>query len=304
MTGQHVASGGGAADAVPATPGVRRPSPRHHVAAVSALILTVAIAWSALTFGPGLAGGAGPGAISGEDRGVLLTFGTLVAGALLLAAILRRPIALGRRRPWLIVMALPAGAVGVSAALGLSALAGAAGIAGSRPPTGAASLMIGGLVLLWAAFAEELLFRSVLQPVLARAWGVAAALVLTAGAFTLTHYLGGWRDPVSLLNIFLAGSWFGVLAWRTGGVLAPTLAHFGWNGAEALLLGVSPNPGIGSHGSIADIDLSGPAILGGSGEGLNASLTATIILILLIVAGGWRWRGGPDRERTILRAGQ
>jgi membrane protease YdiL (CAAX protease family) len=269
------------------------------------LILTIAIAWSALVFGPGLADRAGPltAPISGEDRAVLLTFGTLIGGALLLAAVLRQPIALGVRAPWLIA-ALPAGAIGVCAAVGLSALAGAAAFAPDHASPGLATLMIGSLVVLWAAFAEELLFRCVLQPVLARAWGVAAGLVVTATAFTLTHYLGGWRDPVSLLNIFIAGSWFGVLAWRSGGLLAPMLAHFGWNGAEALVLGASPNPGIGAHGSIADVELFGPAILGGSSEGLNASLTATIILAILVALCGWRRRPGSDRRTVTLGAGQ
>jgi membrane protease YdiL (CAAX protease family) len=278
----------------------------RQIAAVLALVLTVAIAWMALVFGPGLADRAIPLStlISGEDGAALLTFGALIVGALLLAAVLRQRMMLGLNARWLSAGALPAGALGVSAATGLSALAGAAAFAPDPAWAGAGTLMIGSLVVLWAAFAEELLFRCVLQPVLARAWGIGAGLVLTATAFTLTHYLGGWRDPVSLLNIFLAGWWFGVLAWRCGGLLAPTLAHFGWNGAEALILGASPNPGVGSHGSVTDIDLFGPAILGGSSEGLNASLTATIILVFLAVACGWRWRTGSDRETVILRAGQ
>ena len=65
-------------------------------------------------------------------------------------------------------------------------------------------------------------------------------------------------------------------------MLAPLLAHVGWNGAEALLFGASPNPGIGAYGSILDVDLAGPALLGGSADGLNASLTATAMLVMLI----------------------
>jgi membrane protease YdiL (CAAX protease family) len=280
---------------------------RDHLHAVLALILTIAIAWAALSFVPDLADRlayVGPQAARvAEDRTVLLTFGAVIVGAIILAAILRQPITAGRRAPWLIAAALPAGALGVTAAIGLSALAGAAELVPNHRPAAAATLLLGALVVIWAAFAEELLFRGVLQPVLARAWGVPAALAIAALAFAVPHYLGGWRDPVSLVNIVLAGLWFGVLALRTGGLLAPTLAHFGWNGAESLILGASPNPGLGAHGSIADIDLVGRAFLGGSGEGLNASLTGTLVLAGLALACGWQRTRAASAKRG-LRAGQ
>ena len=62
--------------------------------------------------------------------------------------------------------------------------------------------------------------------------------------------VGGWGHPVSLLNILLAGIWFGLLALRTGGLLAPILAHFGYNWAEEMIFGASPNPGVGAFGSV------------------------------------------------------
>ncbi len=95
--------------------------------------------------------------------------------------------------------------------------------------------------------------------------------------------MGGWRDPVSLLNITLAGVWFGLLAWRTGGILAPTLAHAGYNWAEEMLFGASPNPGVGPFGALFDADLTGSVRLGGSADGLNASLLLTAVLIAIIL---------------------
>jgi uncharacterized protein len=100
----------------------------------------------------------------------------------------------------------------------------------------------------------------------------------------------------SLLNITLAGGWFGLLAWRTGGILAPTLAHAGYNWAEEMLFGATPNPGISPFGALFDVDLTGPVRLGGSADGLNASLLLTAVLAAIILP--LLLRGSPGRAQA------
>ena len=56
-----------------------------------------------------------------------------------------------------------------------------------------------------------------------------------------------------------------------------------WNGTEQLMLGLDPNPGVGSFGTLLDFDLTGPSIWGGSEEGLNASLAMSVALAVLLV---------------------
>lgn len=187
--------------------------------------------------------------------------------------------------------ALPAG-IGAVALVLASAWAG--GVALGRPHAGVADgelYTLGTLLVLLGVISEELLFRGLLQPVLVRAWGAVAGVLISSLAFVVIHMIGGWAHPVSLLNILLAGIWFGLLGLRTGGLLAPILAHFGYNWAEEMIFGASPNPGIGSFGSIFDVDLVGPTIWGGSLEGLNASLAVSVVLIALIIPlapGVWR----------------
>jgi len=177
-------------------------------------------------------------------------------------------------------------ATGVGAVVLLIGIAWATGVA--RPaarsfPGGSAWLLgAGTLLILLQVAAEELLFRGLLQPLLARVWGGAIAVAVAALGFAAVHFAGGWRDPISLVNIVLAGAWFGLLAWRTGGLAASVMAHFGYNWSEEMLFGASPNPGRGAFGSIVDLDLSGPAIWGGSVEGLNASVVLSLVLVLLI----------------------
>lgn len=205
---------------------------------------------------------------------VMLTLGgMLIAGA-------RVPSAVGPVR--VSIAAFAAGAAAVAVAL---LAAGAAGEARVHPGAMAAgAFTVGTLLILLGVTAEELLLRGLLQPVLVRAWGAWAGVSACALAFAAIHVAGGWQHPVSLLNIVLAGIWFGVLALRTGGLVAPILAHFAYNWTEELLFGASPNPGATSFGSAIDVDLFGSAIWGGSVEGLNASIAVSLLLVALIVA--------------------
>ena len=88
---------------------------------------------------------------------------------------------------------------------------------------------------------------------------------------------------MSVLNLFLGGLLFGVLAARFNGIAAAFAAHFSWNWAEQLVLGLDPNPGSGSFGSILNFDLVGSAWWGGSKEGLNASIAMTFALAIILV---------------------
>jgi membrane protease YdiL (CAAX protease family) len=212
----------------------------------------------------------------------------MILMALAGAVLLRQPMTAGARPASLVLTALPVGCFGVAAAIALEWLGGfvAPGAAGGVAAAG--PFLLGSLIFLVRVGSEEVLLRGLLQPVLARAWGPAAGIMVSAGVFTLIHVAGGWRDPVSLTNITLAGIWFGLLAYRTGGILAPTLAHFGWNWTEEMLFGATPNPGIGAFGSAIDVDLVGPAIWGGSVDGLNASLVTCLVLALIILPLVWR----------------
>ena len=151
------------------------------------------------------------------------------------------------------------------------------------------SIIAGTLLVLFQAGAEEVYFRGWLQPVLVRAWGRLAGVLVTAAAFAILHLSGGERSLTTLLNLVLGGLLFGLLAQRSGGILMSTAAHFGWNWAEIIVLGLAPNPGIGSFGALVDLDITGSALWGGSAEGLNASLAMTFVLTaLLLPAIAWR----------------
>ena len=146
-------------------------------------------------------------------------------------------------------------------------------------------LILGTAIVLLGVAAEELLFRgwllSALQDMLGSSW----AVLLSAIAFSGFHWWAGGAaaDVVSLANLLLGGMWFGLLAVRSGGILAPMAAHFAWNASESIVFGLDPNPGVDELGALTNYDLVGLPMWGGSGEGLNASIAMTFVLAALVV---------------------
>ena len=85
-------------------------------------------------------------------------------------------------------------------------------------------------------FMEELFFRGLLYPVLARRLGVGWGVVLTALPFGLMHmFQYGYAWGVVLL-IFLMGVACTVVRAVTGSVASSFLVHVGYNATEMLLL--------------------------------------------------------------------
>jgi membrane protease YdiL (CAAX protease family) len=74
------------------------------------------------------------------------------------------------------------------------------------------------------AVAEELLFRGVVQPALIRRVGPTLGILLTAFLFAIYHL-----NPWIFLPLFIVGTFFGFLAYKTGTFWAGALAHFGNN---------------------------------------------------------------------------
>jgi len=80
-----------------------------------------------------------------------------------------------------------------------------------------------------APLLEELFFRGLLYPLLRRAFGLIAAVLLTAAAFAAIHgaQLGLAWAPV--LSIFVVGVVFTMVRVRTNSVAASFLMHCGYN---------------------------------------------------------------------------
>jgi membrane protease YdiL (CAAX protease family) len=176
-----------------------------------------------------------------------------------------------------------------------SAIAQVASTESALPPV-YVWLLAGTVLTIIQCSAEEMLLRGWLQPVLAEHWHSWVAVIAAALVFAALHLLGGARSPLTLVNLLLAGIFFGLLALRTGGIAAPIAAHFAWNWSEALLLGLDVNPGVGSYGALFNLELSGSSWWGGSQEGLNSSIGVTFVLVALVI--GCAGPFGQGRARS------
>ncbi|HXJ00772.1 MAG TPA: CPBP family intramembrane glutamic endopeptidase, partial [Micropepsaceae bacterium] len=113
-------------------------------------------------------------------------------------------------------------------------------------------MVLAAALTIFQAFGEEGFFRGWLQPIVAADWGPTAGLAVTAAIFAAAHAFAQVLGPIALLNIFLAGLVFGLLALRTGGLIAPFAAHWTWNWLEQSVMGLVPNPGVDSLGAFFD----------------------------------------------------
>jgi uncharacterized protein len=92
-----------------------------------------------------------------------------------------------------------------------------------------AVIVVGVLAACVGPICEELFFRGFLQPLLVRATGAAAGILLAALPFAVLHgpqYQWSWRH---ILLLIVAASVFGVVRQRTDSTAASAWVHAGYN---------------------------------------------------------------------------
>lgn len=213
-----------------------------------------------------------------------LLFGPLIVLALVLGAVERRAVLRAGRKPlrWAAI-GLALGAGGLATCVLYASLHGTL-TNSDNPAVPPGFIALNVAIALFGVAAEEMLFRGWLLPSLDDRVGATLAVVLSALAFSAFHlWAGGATDPVSLANLMLGGLWFALLAQRSGGLIAPIAAHFGWNVTEDIGFGLVPNPGVGELGALSNHDLTGSLLWGGGEEGFNSSIAMTLVLVALLI---------------------
>jgi hypothetical protein len=251
---------------------------------LAAIIAGILGAWSWIALSPRLLQ-AMP--VKSELHGVVLFYCLLFLPLIVLAFVLGlicnlRVLRSGQHPLFWLLAGLAAGAAALCIAVLYSWING--GVVPGSAAERAGHLILLGLVLtLIQASAEEFLVRGWLQPVLIGFAGPALGILLASLLFAGLHLASGPVVWHALANMVIAGILFGTLAWRSGGIIAPIAAHFGWNAAEDVGFGLVPNPGIGAFGALRDLDLAGSPLWGGSEHGLNASMGTTIVIVALVL---------------------
>ena len=173
---------------------------------------------------------------------------------------------------------------GAAAAILLGAVwAGAAKFeAAPNPPEHrVATVAFVGVVLLFGAAGEEILFRGYAFQLLIRTLGVWATILPISVLFAFMHISNPGITVLGLINTMLFGMLFGYAYVRTGSLWAPIGMHFGWN-LMLELFGVNLS---GFTMSVTGFTVRWKTgdLWSGGAYGPEGSLVTTLVVIVLFV---------------------
>ena len=170
------------------------------------------------------------------------------------------------------------GALPAVLALVIAAPAGHAGWSLDGGTFGEWARAIGGLALLLlpAAFSEEILFRGVGYVALSQAFGRLGPAIVLSVLFGAAHLGNPNVTPLAVVNVALAGVFLSAALWLPGGIWAATGVHVGWNITLAAL--GAPVSGMAFTLPMLDYAMGGPAWLTGGSFGPEGGFIATLIV--------------------------
>jgi CAAX protease family protein len=136
------------------------------------------------------------------------------------------------------------------------------------------------LLLLPAAFFEELFIRGYVFAVLRRTAGWKLALVLTSVVFGLLHAWNPGADSESILAVIVAGFFLGAIFLATRSLYAAGAAHFAWNWVMSGLLHIEVS-GLPSRDPDYRVVETGPDWLTGGPWGPEGGLAAVAAMFVV-----------------------
>lgn len=131
------------------------------------------------------------------------------------------------------------------------------------------------------SFAEEVVFRSFLIPMIRQHLGTLTALIISSLIFALVHLTNPNVSWPGVVNLILGGVLMGLLFLKYKNVWAPTGFHASWNFVQSAFLGF-PVSGIDTY-SLVDLKETGNDYITGGAFGYEGSLISISILIIAII---------------------
>ena len=146
-------------------------------------------------------------------------------------------------------------------------------------------LMIGMILMMLVAYAEELIIRGYLLNNLMQSCNKWIALAITSGFFALMHLANPGFTILSFANILLAGLLLGINYIYTKNLWFGLLLHFSWNFFQGPVYGFEVS-GIKFSG-IFQQSISGPSLWTGGAFGFEGSFLCSLLLLLAIIMTGF-----------------
>lgn len=123
------------------------------------------------------------------------------------------------------------------------------------------------------ALAEEVMFRGLIYGAVDKLAGRAAAIVVSAAAFSWSHTGNDGASTIWLVRLFLQGLLLAYAVHRTGSLWWPTGYHAGWNWASAPFFG-AVGSGYANQGHFLTFTPTGSVWMTGGAAGPEGSVLA------------------------------
>jgi len=136
-------------------------------------------------------------------------------------------------------------------------------------------------------FAEEILCRGYFMVSLTNSlkgkYSAAIAVAVSSVVFALLHLGNQGVSPLSVLNIVLAGMFFGIYVLRTGNIWGAAAAHSAWNFVQGQIFGMSVS-GVESNAMVFKTTVcEGFEWLTGGTFGPEGGMAVTIVMLIAIL---------------------
>ncbi len=136
------------------------------------------------------------------------------------------------------------------------------------------------LIMIIVAFVEEVLFRGYLLNNLMQSMNKWVALLISAVLFALFHYSNPDINVIAIVNIFLAGIFFGLNYIYTKNLWFSIFFHFAWNFFQGPVLGFDVS-GLKMQSLFQQL-ITGPTLWTGGLFGFEGSLLCPLLIGLSI----------------------
>ncbi len=155
----------------------------------------------------------------------------------------------------------------------------------SMPPASIVAVLTGAVCFLGfaAGIVEEAVFRGIIMTALERKWNKIVAILLPSMLFGLLHIIGNNLDLFSILQLFVAGTFVGILfslvTYESGNIWCSSFLHAVWNifmGSGILNIGTE----VDSYSLFNYVIDSNSFLISGGDFGIDASIVSVFIYIL------------------------
>lgn len=139
------------------------------------------------------------------------------------------------------------------------------------------------LFFIFQGLYEEVLVRGYLMTNFSALYGDKFAIIFSSAIFSVLHLLNPGVNKIAVLNLFLAGIFFGLLYRATGNILFVGAVHSAWNFVQGIIFGSLVSGYEIKYSVFKSIPLGDNTLIHGGNFGFEGSIATTVLLGVLII---------------------